>query len=202
MLDAAARAHLGVVVRVSSATRPLPLAALIGGEGALWRGLSSEQRQRDWLLGRAALKALTAEGADTSQLAFPHPRLSLTHADGLAFAVRTDSDVAGTGIDFEPLGKAVDPRVARFFLRPVEVAEAGGADCLVRLWTVKEALYKATPDNADVVLVDYRLADAKAALGTALGPGDEEMRYASVMVEAGVVTVAVCLTKARHHVLV
>lgn len=202
MLDAAACAHLGVVVRVSSARRPLPLAALVGGERARLDGLASESRRRDWLLGRAALKALTAEGADTSQLAFPHPRLSLTHADGAAFAVRIDADVAGTGIDFERRGKGVDPRVSRFFLRPVEVAEAEDADSLLRLWTVKEALYKATPDNAEGVLVDYQLADAKATLGTALGPGDEELRYASVMVAAGVVTVAVCVTKARPHVLV
>lgn len=200
MLDAAARAHLGVVVRVSSATRPLPLAALVGGERARFDRLTSEPRRCDWLLGRAALKALTAEGADTSRLSFPHPRLSLTHADGAAFAARVDAEVAGTGIDFERRGRAVDPRVARFFLRPVEVAGAGDADGLLRLWTVKEALYKATPGNAGGLLVDYRLADARARLGTALGPGDEEMRYASVVVAGGIVTTAVCLTKARPRV--
>jgi len=149
--------------------------------------------RQEWLASRAALRALLGDGQDTSGLVFPHPALSLTHAGGLAVAVRADGAQVGVGIDFEPWRPDVDLRVARFFLTPSEQAGAGGAQALLRLWTIKEALYKATPDNAPLVMIDFELTDPGATSGEAIGPRGELLRYAGVEVSLGHLTVAVCL---------
>lgn len=172
-----------------------PEPSLTPGERAQWRALSTGPRRRDWLLGRAALKQLLGAGADTSGLRFPHPRLSLTHAGGRAFAVHiAAAGVVGTGIDYEPWNAAADLRTARFFLRTSEQVAVRDAATLLRVWTVKEALYKATPDNAGAVLLDYELHDPRCARGSATGPRDERLRYASLVTSTGVLSVAVCVT--------
>lgn len=210
-LDQLASHHLGVRVRIAStelgeesgARAPLsgtgsPGCRLTAGEQAQWEALAPGPRRRDWLLGRAALKQLLGAGTDTSALRFPHPRLSLTHAGGVAFAVQAPvGDVVGTGVDYEG-ARPADPRTARFFLRAGEQDAARDAANLLRLWTVKEALYKATPDNDDAVLLDYELADARCACGWATGPGGEAMRYFSAGAAGGVITVAVCLAGRRE----
>ena len=209
MLDGMARAHLRVPVRLVAATRPVPLRLLTAGEREQLDRLSAGEHRRHWLLGRAALKALCGPEADTSALAFPHPRLSLTHAGGMAVALGVGVGVgirvavAGAGVDFEPWRRRVVPAVARFILSPVEAAAAGGTSrALLRLWTVKEALFKATPDNADAVFVDYHVADASAPLGTAQRAEGEAFRYASVSTAVGVLTVAVCVARGVGDVAV
>lgn len=194
--------RLGVPVRIATVSEPLAPEALSPAERIRFDTLPTEARRRDWLLGRAALKALVGASFDTSGLTFPHPRLSLTHAGGTAFAVRAGADVLGTGVDFEPARAAADPRTARFFLGPTERATASTAGDLVRLWTVKEALFKATPDNDRVVLADYALDDPPGRSGTAAGPRGEDLRYATVAAVGGVLTVAVCLPGRRRRAAV
>ncbi len=204
MLDAAARAHLRVPVRLAVATRPVPLRLLTRGERRQLDSFTTEARRREWLLGRTALKPLCGGAADTSSLTFPHPRLSLTHAGGAAVALRVErGSVAGAGVDLEPCGRRVVPAAARFFLSPPEAAAVGGdTRALLRLWTVKEALFKATPDNAEAVFVDYSLVDASTWLGRARRSGGEEFRYASILTANGMLTVAVCVGKAIGDVAV
>jgi hypothetical protein len=56
----------------------------------------------------------------------------------------------------------------RFFLTEREAAAIVGApDAALRLWTVKEALYKATPDNAGLGLRMFEVTDPAADSGTA-----------------------------------
>jgi len=192
---------LGVRVRLAWATTAVPVAALTPGEAAQSQALGSGVRRRqDWLRGRAALRAVLPGGADTSNLRFPHPELSLSHAGGVAVAVRSDTPLDGIGVDFEPPRPDVDPRVARFFLGPSEQTIAVGAEALLRLWTIKEALYKATPDNGGCTLVDFELGDPSAACGDAVGPRGEALSYAAVDVERGHLAVAVCAR--GHHVAV
>lgn len=180
-----------------------PERSLTPGERAQWRALSPGPRRRDWLLGRAALKQLLGAGADTSGLRFPHPRLSLTHAGGRAFAVNiTAAGVVGTGIDYEPWNGAADLRTARFFLRMSEQVAVRDAATLLRVWTVKEALYKATPDNAEVVLLDYELHDPRCAQGSATGPRGERLHYASLVTFTGVLSIAVCVAGEAQRVAV
>ncbi len=189
-------AGLGVAVRVCRARIPVPEGGLTGGERHQWQALAPGPPSRDWLLGRAALKALLPMTADTSKLSFPHPHLSLTHAGGVAFAVVAAGDatvVIGTGVDHEPW-RTPDPRMARFFLAPGEQATALG---LLRAWTVKEALYKAVPGNAEVTLLDIELDDPDASSGWATGPRAERLRYIVIDTAVGPLAVAVCLEVCR-----
>jgi phosphopantetheinyl transferase (holo-ACP synthase) len=189
-------AALGVAVRLRRARSPVPAKMLTSGERAQWHALPQGSRRRNWLLGRAALKALLATTADTSVLSFPHPYLSLTHAGDQAVAVAVDHDgdggddhaVTGTGVDHEPW-RATDPRMARFFLRPEEQPTQLG---LLRAWTIKEALFKAVPTNHRVTLRDVELDDANAPTGTATGPAGERLRYTVIDTADGPLAVAVC----------
>ena len=176
---------LGVKTRLGFATVPAALGDLSPGERAQ---LPAGLRRDDWLLGRAALKHLLG-GSDTSQVRFPHRSLSLSHAGGLAVGVRVDGGQAGVGVDYEPW-RPGDPRTARFFLRAGERERAGDGD-LLRLWTVKEALWKATPRNCGATRLDYETADPADSVGPAAGRG-RAFRYASRSVRGGWLTVAVC----------
>lgn len=164
--------------------------------GVSLRFASKRYRCNEWLAGRAALQALLdalGDGACARELAFPHPRYSLTHAGGLALAAAAaDGGVPGIGVDLE-LRHGMDLRASRLFLSPQERARAGNdARALLRLWTVKEALFKADPRNRGRILADYRLADARRWAGEARAAGDSmRFRYASAPLAGGIVSVAV-----------
>lgn len=176
--------ELGVPIRLHAARRTARLGALSPAERAQ---VPAGLRRQDWLLGRAALKALL-DGADTSMLRFPNRRLSLTHAAGLAVAVDAGGGQAGVGVDYEG-PRSPDPRSARFFLGEGE-RQCGGD--LLRLWTVKESLFKATPDNAGAVMLDYEVADPRLLIGTATDRHGRVFRYTSRCLNEGWLTVAVC----------
>jgi len=182
-------AELGVPVALATADEPLPLESLTPGELSALQSLGSATARRHWLLGRAALRTLVQQ--DTSRLQFPHPELSVSHAGGIAVAVRAAAKLSGIGVDFEPWRAEVHPRMADFFLRPAEQTVAGTARELVRLWTIKEALFKAQPDNDGCVLLDFELADPASNCGTASGPGGSTLHYVSADVGVGALSVAV-----------
>lgn len=175
---------LGVAVQVHAVGRPVAVTDLSTGERDQLP--SGARRQQEWLLGRAALKKLM-DGGDTSGVRFPDRCLSLTHAAGLAVAASCRGGQAGVGVDYEGW-HTVDPRSARFFLQE---HERDGAD-LLRLWTVKEALYKATPDNGQVAFLDYGMVDPEALGGAAVDRAGRDFCYASAAVGSGWLTVAVC----------
>lgn len=107
--------------------------------------------------GRAALRvAATLAGlpGDPARYRFPHPRVSVSHTERAgAAAVLLDGPARGVGVDLEH-DRAVPPGMARFYLSDAEVSGD-----LLRLWTVKEAMFKADLDNAERMLRDYRAAD-------------------------------------------
>lgn len=177
-------AELGVPIRLRAATAPAALADLFPGEQAQ---APDGPRRHDWLLGRAALKQLLG-GADTSAVRFPNRCVSLTHGSGLAVAARAGGNQVGVGVDYEG-PRAPDPRTGRFFLREREWQPPVD---LLRLWTVKEALFKATPGNGGAVLLDYEVADPGALDGKATDEADRTFRYASRRLYQGWLTVAVC----------
>lgn len=180
-------ASLGARVALRTATTPATVGDLSSGEREQVEGRDG-LRRRDWLLGRAALKDLV-QGADTSGLRFPHRCFSLTHSVGVAVAARADGDQAGLGVDYEGT-QSIDPRTARFFIHENE-RDAGVVD-LLRLWTVKEALFKATPDNEGAVLLDYEVAEVAAWAGGATDRQGRAFRYVSGSWADGWLTVAVC----------
>ena len=191
-----ASCRLGVPVRLCGAHRPLRTAALTPSERAVLRGLRTGPRRRDWLLGRAALRLLPAV-EDTAAIAFPDARLSLTHGGGVAVAARCDGTVEGVGVDFEPWTSLADRRTARFFLREPELgwmeglSEEDAARARVRLWTIKEALFKATSENDDRSLFDYELFEPWAETGVARDTHGRPFRYTSFELSAGALAVAV-----------
>jgi 4'-phosphopantetheinyl transferase EntD len=167
-------------VALAFAVTPLPLTTLTAGERAQ---LPAGRRRHDWLLGRAALRAHGI--TDTATVAFPNRCLSLAHAANMAVAARCDGDQAGLGVDLEGW-RPIDPRTAPLFLRPGERGD------LLRLWTVKEALFKATPDNAGVALVDYEVDDPLAHEGRATDRQGRTFEYQSRPLPEGWLTIAVC----------
>lgn len=108
---------------------------------------------------------------------------------------QTNGELPGVGIDCEQWKDSADLRTARFFLSPAEQRWAVDARSLLRLWTVKEALFKATPDNAEAVLSDFEIADPAGRSGPATGPRGELMHYVSIELDHGWLSVAVCLTR-------
>jgi len=157
-------------------------------------GLSTPKRQTSWLLGRSALKELLpalALSEDTTLLRFPHPKLSLSHSGGWAVAIGTDAPlVAGTGVDLE---LRAPPRVetARFFMSPDELPrlEKAPPKTLLRVWTIKEAVFKSDPDNATTSVRAYRLQDPDAPAG-AISVGTRTFRYQTFEVPGGFLTAA------------
>lgn len=188
---------LGAPLALACAREPLAERALAPGERVRFERVEPA-RARDWLLGRAALKAaLRRLGAaeDTSTVSFPHPRLSLTHAGGLAFAAATTSPAAGLGIDWEPRAE-LRPGAARLFLSADErrlfgrLPEARRAEALLRLWCIKEALFKADPANAGRFVGEYRVGSLEPA-GQGTAPGGRRLRYASLRARGGILAAAV-----------
>ncbi len=90
-----------------------------------------------------------------------------------ARARRRAGRVRGVGVDVEPL-RMVHPDAARFFLTRAERAwirrqePARHSHHLLRLWTIKEALFKADPENHTTMLGDYALRDPGASRGRAI----------------------------------
>lgn len=190
-------ARLRVGLAAAMADCPVPVDDLTEGELARFRQVAGTPRVGSWLRGRAALKRLLTrlgEEPDTSTVSFPHPQLSLSHSGSHAVAVGVQAaGVQGIGVDLE-LARLPQEATARFFLTCEErqtLADLSGAT-LLRLWTVKEALFKADPHNRDRGLLDYRVADASADGGAACVVGDASLliRYASLELPDGFLTVA------------
>ena len=146
--------------------------------------LPEGKRRHDWLLGRAALKAVLGI-ADTSVVVFPNRSVSLTHSAGVAVAARCDGPQAGLGVDLEGW-QVIDPHTARLYLHAYEQGD------LLRLWTVKEALFKATPRNDTAVFLDYEVNDAQALAGGARDRHGRTFEYLSSSRPEGWLTLAVC----------
>jgi 4'-phosphopantetheinyl transferase EntD len=188
-------------LRVAVADQPCPRAQLTLSERRRCEAFMTEARQDSWLRGRAALKQLLealGEPAETAALAFPHPRVSLTHSGGYAVAVGShDPALRGVGVDLE-LRPALRRETARWFLGPHErrwLARCRAAEApseLLRLWTVKEAVFKADPRNQGRVLASYRLPAPAGPSGMAAvagAPGSFE--YVSVAFGDGALSAAV-----------
>jgi hypothetical protein len=175
----------------------------------LWQGLSAETarfgdpaRAASWTRGRAALECLLerlAVDGPAGAVGFPHPFLSLTHTGDWAIAAGTAPGAAlGIGVDLE-MRTGMREGAERFFLCAEETAwllarprESRGRE-RVRLWTVKEALYKANPRNEGTLLGHYLLEEPGTSAGTARGKDDPAARYlyASVALDPGALSLAV-----------
>ncbi len=185
--------RLGVPVRLEVSSVGLSEAALSRGERRQLSELTASRAT--WLRGRRALKRLLG-GVDTARLAFPHPRLSVSHSGVWSVAVLSNSATEGTGVDIQ-LKQGPSARTARLFLTQTEQAWAGSRSTeLLRLWTVKEALFKADPDNAESWFSLYSTDDAAATTGDATrSDTGRRFRYSSIDRGEGFLSVATTVHK-------
>ncbi|MEV6315609.1 4'-phosphopantetheinyl transferase superfamily protein [Streptomyces sp. NPDC051776] len=192
--------------------RPLEEGSLSPGERGLLDALpAGAQRRRQWLVARHALRVLLGllgRPRDVSRYAFPHPGLSLTHTDHDAVAAAAFGPVTrGVGVDLEPVRTEARLSAARFFLSEPEQNWLAGltpdvrAAEYVRLWTVKEAVFKSDPANSGTLLRDYLTLDPAARAGIARRPGSEHrFGYTCGLLGRGLhMSVAVALDRAGEQ---
>jgi acyl carrier protein len=173
------RASAQVRVLVACTTAPVPVATLTPAEGARFGPMRGTPRERQWLTSRAALRlllGLLGLERNTAAYRFPHRRLSMSHTETVGVAAGVvdpvPASLVGFGVDAEP-ERRVDPRTGRFFLNPREQAWISGLPPArrsteqLRLWTVKEALFKADPDNRLAVLTHFVTRNPMARGGAA-----------------------------------
>ncbi len=103
-----------------------------------------------------------------------------------------NSGLLGIGLDIET-GRPVSRESARFFLSEQEQAGRDDPKTLLRLWTVKEAIFKADPENDEKILGDYVLENPSEWSGTAYMRGRKCLRfhYSSIEVAGGFLSIAV-----------
>jgi len=139
-------------------------------EGAIAARLGVRVHVAVDVAGSAALaRALAAAGRPAEAPAWPCPYASLTHAGevAIAIALSTDARAAGLGVDLE-LDRPVRPAMARLICSERErawldtIPEAQRGPELLRLWTIKEALYKADPAQGDSIVAQYEVASPGA----------------------------------------
>ena len=132
------------------------------GEQKQMQKFYSLPRYKNWMLGRSALKNLLSTldlDSDTSNLKFPNHKFSLSHCSNLAVAAGLTSDqqsIRGVGIDME-FNRSVSDNHAKFFLSSEERKIIQSDNHRLRLWTIKEALFKSDPNNNETVLRDYKI---------------------------------------------
>jgi len=190
--------ELGIPLQLAVTSSPATVCDLSPAERTALGEITTRQRALSWLRGRAALKVLLGElgDTDTARIRFPNPRYSLTHSGEVAVAAACRSgDTVGLGIDLE-WDRPAPNAAARFYLTAAEARwvasqpEAVRGRELLRLWTIKEALFKADPCNDQTVLSDYapgRPQDHGGICETAT----VELRYLCVRLCGGFMSVAV-----------
>ena len=192
---------LGLDLHFNVATGSVSAAALSLSEQEHYAGLQNTARAESWLLGRAALKSLRSrlDGcADIDDLSFPNARFSLSHSADVALAVAEPSGcLAGIGVDLE-VDARLQPAAARFFLTDDEQAWLQSqalercSHHLLRLWCIKEAVFKANPGNAGKLLADHEIQRPAEAKGEARTWTGRKMEYASWCESRTCIALAVC----------
>jgi 4'-phosphopantetheinyl transferase EntD len=166
-LERDASAVLNIPLLLAYADSATPQVVLSRAEQLRLAQFDFENRRRDWLCGRNALKKLLSSlgrSDDTQSISFPHRHLSISHGDGVSFAVGTHAATHGLGIDYEPL-RAIKERVASWFLDDREIdwldqqPPGNRARHIIRLWTIKEAAFKSYPHNGGMSLGEFTVID-------------------------------------------
>lgn len=193
--------QLNATIEVATVSTPLPVEALSEGERQIFERLTHEKRRASWLTGRNALRQLLKVmdlAKDTSRIVLPHPQVSLTHCQEYALAVGARSPLAqGLGVDFQKGRKPSEAATRLFLTEPerewlIRQPESSRAAHRLRLWTIKEALFKADLDNANRTYTHYEILQPEMFCG--VGQRHHlSYQYASCTWLQGFVTVALKL---------
>lgn len=157
------------------------------------------QLDRSWRGRRKALgKLVSALHLGPSKIAdgliFPQQQLSLTHSGDWSIAAGTRSlKVLGIGIDFE-VSRTIDQSTARLFLNQRERNRLGDTNVqALRLWSIKEAVFKSDPNNYECRVWNYELCNPALHSGRAFRAGsNRRFHYISLNLIEGVLAIAVC----------
>ena len=158
--------RIGLIVVLTS--QPAMVSELSAADAARAAAKTAEQRPGFLASRRARALAHACAGRAERRLT------SIAHTGALGVCAvalsPAPAGLVGVGVDAEPLRRA-DPRTARFFLDEREralldeAADEARSSEHVRLWTTKEAMFKADPANAERVLLDYHLSRPAAKAG-------------------------------------
>ncbi len=198
-LERRASETLGMPLHIAACRSDEDAGDLNAAEHAELERFETEARRRDWRRGRLALKSVLRSldrSDDTSGIHLPVPQLSLTHSDEAAIAVGTPQLEALVGIDVE-VPRRVNARMALWFLNEPELDWLGKrnvsvrAHDLVRLWTVKEAVFKCHPANRGLVMTDFTIAEPWSAASDVHDTAGRRFRCASFPEDLGIVSIAI-----------
>ncbi len=138
------------------------------------------------------------------RLQVPHSQYSITHTAGTALAIGADTtQLRGIGVDLED-GAGIPTAGSALILtlherRQLDQHDGLTADALLRLWTVKEALFKADPYNHRRGWISaYEVRSPRRWIGSArlrTEIGAHRYHYATVALDRGFLSVAVCYTR-------
>lgn len=192
---------LGLDLHFNIADQQACAATLSLAEQKRYQALENTARAKSWLLGRAALKSLRTKldgRTDIDALRFPNARFSLSHSADVALAVAEPSGcLEGIGVDLE-VDTRIQPAAARFFLTEHEQqwlqsqAAERWSHHLLRIWCIKEAVFKANPGNIGRTLADHELDRPADARGEARASTGQKMEYASWCESRTCIALAVC----------
>jgi len=157
------------------------------------------QLDRTWRGRRKALGQLINElhlgpSNKVENMIFPQQQLSLTHSGRWSIAAGTSSiKVLGIGIDFE-VSKDMDQATTRLFMNQRERNRlVDNTSLALRLWSIKEAIFKSDPDNHEYRVWDYELCNPSLHTGRAFrASSNKKFRYISLRLLEGVLAIAVC----------
>lgn len=168
----------------------------------LWRGdrVASEHGSQKIF---CQLSAQTRGKHSTQALCHASPERSLTHAGNRLYAMTAyGKSTLGMGVDFEPW-RAMDARHARLMLTPQERGQAhnASAEDLLRIWTIKEALFKADVGGQQRWVNAYELEHPlrRSGFGKVRCNGmTKRFRYLSIRTTEGILSTAFALGVGRN----
>lgn len=190
------RRRLNGPVYLASARAPLAEHLLDSTGRQRLASFTTTDRKNQWLRGRSALSAVAAKLDIETQLSAlnpPCPGISLTHNDSISIAAGI-STAQGIGIDFESW-RQIEPAMLHCFLTETEQEQLTVASNFtrLRLWTVKQALFKASAANQGLLLTDFEMDEIAEMTGRArnCSRANSELRYTSFMLRQGLLSIAI-----------
>jgi 4'-phosphopantetheinyl transferase EntD len=190
------RRRLNGLIYLASARAPLAEHLLDSADRQRLASFTTTDRKNQWLRGRRALSAVAAKldiETRLSALNPPCPGISLTHNGRISIAAGI-STAQGIGIDFESW-RQIEPAMMRWFLTETEQNQllVPSNFTRLRLWSVKQALFKASSANQGLLLTDFKIDEVAVMTGHArnCSRGNSELRYTSFMLRQGLLSIAI-----------
>ncbi len=183
-------------VYLASARVPLAEDCLDSTDRQRLASFTTIERKNQWLRGRSALSAIAAKldiGIPLSALNLPCPGISLTHNGKISISVGIGR-AQGIGVDFESW-RQIETAMLRWFLTAAEQHQLAVPSNFtrLRLWTIKEALFKASSDNQGLLLTDFEIDEVAQMTGGARNctRANSRLSYTSFMLRQGLLSIAI-----------